>query len=446
MTKFLPLLCLLLLLTLGKFSQAQEKLVYVFEIKEEIAEPVWRTTKLAFAEAKALGADLIFIELNTYGGAVNTADSIRTAILNSNIPVFVLIQNNAASAGAFISIACDSIFMQPGSVMGAATVVNQNGEVVPDKYQSFMRTKMRATAEQKGRNPNVAEAMVDPDIEVEGVSEKGKVLTLTVSEAKKVGFCNGEFTTIEQALDYCGYDLYTIKKQRITLTDKIIGWLISPAVSGILILIIFGGIYFELQTPGIGFPIAAALVAASLYFAPLYLEGLAANWEIALFFVGLVLIALELFVIPGFGIAGISGIALAVSGLALSMIGNVGLEFDFLPGQVIIRSLTIALAASSFSLIGSIFLAAKLFETSAFSRLILNASVSKDQGYVGTSTKEFDLIGKTGKAYTDMRPAGKVEIDGEIYDATAESGFIERETPVKVINYTTAQIKVRSLN
>ena len=184
MTKFLRLICLLLLLTLGKISQAQEKLVYVFEIKEEIAEPVWRTTKLAFAEAKALGADLIFIELNTYGGAVNTADSIRTAILNSNIPVFVLIQNNAASAGAFISIACDSIFMQPGSVMGAATVVNQNGEVVPDKYQSFMRTKMRATAEQKGRNPNVAEAMVDPDIEVEGVSEKGKVLTLTVSEAK----------------------------------------------------------------------------------------------------------------------------------------------------------------------------------------------------------------------------------------------------------------------
>ncbi|MDP4687513.1 MAG: ATP-dependent Clp protease proteolytic subunit [Salibacteraceae bacterium] len=446
MTKFLPLICLLLLLTLGKFSQAQEKLVYVFEIKEEIAEPVWRTTKLAFAEAKALDADLIFIELNTYGGAVNTADSIRTAILNSNIPVFVLIQNNAASAGAFISIACDSIFMQPGSVMGAATVVNQNGEVVPDKYQSFMRTKMRATAEQKGRNPNVAEAMVDPDIEVEGVSEKGKVLTLTVSEARKVGFCNGEFTTIEQALDYCGYDFYTIKKQRITLTDKIIGWLISPAVSGILILIIFGGIYFELQTPGIGFPIAAALVAASLYFAPLYLEGLAANWEIAIFFIGLVLIAVELFVIPGFGVAGISGIALAVFGLALSMIGNVGLEFDFLPGRLIMRSLLVAIAASSLSLIGSIFLAVKLFETSAFSRLVLEASNSREQGYVGTSTKEFDLIGKTGKAYTDMRPAGKVEIDGEIYDATAESGFIERDCPVKVISYTAAQIKVRSLN
>ena len=212
-----------------------------------------------------------------------------------------------------------------------------------------------------------------------------------------------------------------------------------------MILIIFGGIYFELQTPGIGFPIAAAIIAAALYFAPLYLEGLAAHWEIALFFVGLVLIALELFVIPGFGVAGVSGIALAVSGLALSMIGNVGLEFDFLPGQVIIRSLTIALAASSISLIGSIFLAVKLFETSAFSRLILNASVSKELGYVGTSTKEFDLIGKTGKAYTDLRPSGKVEIEGEIYDATAESGFIEKETPVKVINYTTAQIKVRSL-
>jgi membrane-bound serine protease (ClpP class) len=439
---------LLLLLFLFSFSilNAQEKNVYVFQIKDEIAEPVWRTTKLAFEEANKQKADLIFIEMNTYGGAVNVADSIRTMILNSKIPVFVLIQNNAASAGAFIALACDSIFMQPGSVMGAATVVNQNGEVVPDKYQSFMRTKMRATAERNGRNPQIAEAMVDPDIEVEGVSEKGKVLTLTVSEAKKVDFCDGEFETIEQALAYAGFNDFEITKQRISLTDKIIGWLISPAISGILILVIFGGIYFELQSPGLGFPIAAAIVAAIMYFAPLYLEGLAANWEIAIFVVGVALIAVELFVIPGFGVAGIAGIVLSVFGLGVSMVGNVGLDFSFIPAKSLLKSLLIAITASSVSLIGSILLAIKLFNTSAFSRLVLQVTNSSEQGFVGTSTKEFELIGTTGVAYTDLRPSGKIEINGELYDASSEIGFIEENTPIQVINYTGAQVKVRPIS
>lgn len=425
---------------------AQEKSVYVFEIKDEIAEPVWRTTKLAFEEARAQNADLIFIKMNTYGGAVNVADSIRTLILNSQIPVFVLIENNAASAGAFIALACDSIFMQPGSVMGAATVVNQSGEVVPDKYQSFMRTKMRATAERRGRNPQIAEAMVDPDIEVEGVSEKGKVLTLTVSEAIKVDFCDGEFESIAEALAYAGYKDYEITKQRITTTDKIISWLISPAVSGILILVIFGGIYFELQSPGIGFPIAAALIAAVLYFAPLYLEGLAANWEIAVFIIGIALIAVELFVIPGFGLAGVTGIVLAVFGLGVSMIGNVGLDFSLVPARSIFKSIMIAITASSVSLIASIFLAVKLFNTSAFSHLVLNATNGSNQGFVGTSIQEFDLIGKTGTAHTDLRPSGKVEIDGELYDASSELGFIEQQSPVKVTNYSGAQVKVRPID
>lgn len=437
---------LLLLFIVSIHAKAQEKQVYVFEIKDEIAEPAWRTTKLAFKEAKQQNADLVFIKMNTYGGAVNVADSIRTLILNSDIPVFVLIENNAASAGAFIALACDSIFMQPGSVMGAATVVNQNGEVVPDKYQSFMRTKMRATAERRGRNPQIAEAMVDPDIEVEGVSEKGKVLTLTVSEAIKVDFCDGEFERMEQALLYAGYEDFEITKQRISSIDKIIGWLISPAISGILILVIFGGIYFELQSPGIGFPIAAALMAAVLYFAPLYLEGLAANWEIAVFVLGIALIAAELFVIPGFGLAGISGIILAVFGLGVSMIGNVGLDFSTVPSHSILKSLMIAITASSLSLIGSIFLAIKLFNTSAFSHLVLNATNSSNQGFVGTSIQEFDLIGKTGISHTDLRPSGKVEIEGELYDASSELGFIEQHSAVVVTNYTGAQVKVRPIN
>lgn len=434
----------LILLLLSSVVLAQEtKSVYRFDIKEEIAAPIWRKTQLAMDEAHDLDVDVIFINMNTYGGAVDAADSIRTKILNSSIPVYVLIENNAASAGALISLACDSIFMQPGSTIGAATVVDQTGEQVPDKYQSYMRKKMRATAEENGRDPDIAEAMVDPDKVVEGVSEAGKVVTLTVSEAIELGFCDGEYHSMKEALAHCGIEDYRIEEQELTWADVIIGWLINPAVSGLLILVIFGGIYFELQTPGLGFPILAALIAAVLYFAPLYLEGLAANWEIVIFIVGLVLIGVELFAIPGFGVAGVSGIALAVTGLALSMVGNVGFDFEPVDATHLVRSFLIAIVASSTSVVGSIIVATKLFETNAFARLVLRAEQRKEDGYVGTSVEEFSLIGKTGIAYTNLRPSGRVEIDGELHDATAEIGYIEQGKTVKVVSYSTAQIKVR---
>lgn len=423
---------------------SQEARVYQFDIKEEIAAPVWRTTQMAIDEAHDLEVDVIFIQMNTYGGAVDAADSIRTKILRSKIPVIVHIENNAASAGALISLACDSIYMKAGATIGAATVVDQSGEQVPDKYQSYMRKKMRATAEENGRDPDIAEAMVDPDKEVEGVSEKGKVVTLTVKEAIEYGFCDGEFNSMDEALNHAGYEDYTVIKQTLGSTDRIIGWLINPAVSGILILVIFGGIYFELQSPGLGFPIVAAIAAAILYFAPLYLEGLADNWEILLFIAGIILIAVELFVIPGFGVAGIVGISLAISGLALSMVGNVGFDFRPVDMSKLVQSFMIAIVASSVSVAGSIFLAARLFQSALLSNLVLNATQEKEDGYVGTSTKEFELIGSTGSAYTDLMPSGKVEIDNRLYDATSEIGFIESGSPIIVVGYSAAQLKVRS--
>ncbi|HAQ70842.1 MAG TPA: serine protease [Flavobacteriales bacterium] len=441
---------LVLLVALLSFSNnAQEdsgpKKVYQFEIKQEIGAPIWRTTKMAMEEAHEIGADLIFINMNTYGGAVDAADSIRTKILQSKIPVYVLIQNNAASAGALISIACDSIFMQPGSTIGAATVVDQSGEPVPDKYQSYMRKKMRATAEENGRDPDIAEGMVDPDKEIEGLSEKGKVITLTVTEAIEYGFCDGEFQSMAEVLTHSGFGEYEVVKQRLNTTDKIIGWLINPAISGVLILVIFGGIYFELQSPGLGFPIVAALAAATLYFAPLYLEGLAENWEILLFISGLILIAIELFVIPGFGVAGIAGIALTVTALSLAMVGNVGFDFSPVDTSVLVRSFLISAIASSVSVAGSILLAVKLFQTNAFSTLVLNAVQNKAEGYTSASSENAALIGSEGVAYTDMMPSGKVEVNDRVYDAASETGFIEKGQKVKVTDYTGSNLKVRLL-
>jgi len=151
-------------------SAGHTTLIYKFEIKEQIAPPAVRTTQRAFKEAAEAGADIMLLHMNTYGGLVDAADSIRTRILNSDIPVYVFIDNNAASAGALIAIACDSIYMSPVASMGAATVVDQSGQPVPDKYQSYMRSWMRATAEANGRDPDIAQAMVDPDIYIAGSS------------------------------------------------------------------------------------------------------------------------------------------------------------------------------------------------------------------------------------------------------------------------------------
>jgi membrane-bound serine protease (ClpP class) len=439
----------LLIFTLFSFSSHaqpssgdKEYVVYKFSIKEQIAPPVQRKTKQAFKEAIENEADLILIHMNTYGGMVDAADSIRTMILRSPIPVYVFIDNNAASAGALISIACDSIYMTPGSNIGAATVVDQSGAELPDKYQSYMRSMMRATAESKGRDPMIAQAMVDPRIYIEGIIDTGQVLTFTAKEALKYKFCEGIGDSVDEVLALAGIDNYTIIEQKFTMLEKIILLLINPIVSGLLIMIIIGGIYFELQTPGIGFPIAASFTAALLYFAPLYLEGLAEHWEILLFIAGVILIAVEIFVTPGFGIPGILGILAVFSGLALSMIDNVGFDFEGIEPSGILKPFFIVIIATFLSMLVSFYFSKKIFTTTIFGHLALDSEQRKESGFTSSYSNYTDMIGMTGKAYTVLRPSGKVIIGDNIFDATAEAGFIDRGEPVRIAGYQTSQLIV----
>ena len=440
-----------------------KKKILKLNIKREIGPAIWRQTMQAFEKAEDEQVDYILIHMNTYGGLVDAADSIRTKILNSEIPVFVFIDNNAASAGALIAISCDSIYMRPGANIGAATVVNQTGEAVPDKYQSYMRSTMRATAEAHGkdtiingrdttfrwfRDPKIAEAMVDPRKKVEGVIDSGEVLTFTASEAMKHHYCEGIADNLEEVLELCGVKEYTIIEYRPTQLEKVMGILVSPYLQGILIMIIIGGIYFELQTPGVGFPIAAALLAAILYFAPLYLEGIAQNWEILVFVVGIVLLLVEIFVIPGFGVAGISGVILAILGLALSMsegdivIFEEGLKFNLEPFA---KSLFVVLISMFLAITTSLLLSQRIVKTNLFARIALNKVQDTDEGYIGVSTEQIAMIGKKGIAFTVLRPSGKVQIDDDIYDAKALTGYIEKDEEIEVVRYDIAQLYVKKV-
>ena len=229
--------------------------------------------------------------------------------------------------------------MAPGGSIGAATVVNQTGEAAPDKYQSYMRSIMRSTAEASGRNPQIAEAMVDENIEIDSISPAGEVITFSTSEAIKYDFCEGEFNSTDALLNHLNLNDYQIYRFEVSNTEAIISFFINPFISGILILIIIGGIYFELQTPGVGFPIIASIIALVLYLIPYYLNGLAENWEILAFIIGLILIAVEVFVIPGFGIFGILGLIITLGSLVFMMLNNENFDFQFVPAENITRAL-----------------------------------------------------------------------------------------------------------
>jgi len=460
----LPLLAILISISIqakqntDSITDTTKTKVFKFDVKREIGPAAWRQTKDAFQEAQDWNADLILIHMNTYGGMVVQADSIRTAILNSKKPVYVFVDNNAASAGALISIACDSIYMRSGANIGAATVVNQTGQAMPDKYQSYMRSTMRATAESHGkdtiiqngdtivkwhRDPLIAEAMVDPRTYIENVIDTGKVLTFTPAEAIRNGYCEGIANTVDEVLAKAGIKEYVIKNYEPSNIERIVDFMINPILQGLLIMIIIGGIYFELQTPGVGFPIFASVIAAVLYFSPLYLEGLAENWEILLFAAGVILLALEIFVIPGFGIAGISGITLIITGLTLSLVDNVA--FDFEPQQIkaLFNAILLVVFSIFTALVGSIYLTKKLFAAnSLLGHLALNTIENSEEGYVGVNMTAKNMIGKTGTAMSVLRPSGKVIIEDQIYDAKSEDGYIDKDTTVEVIRFETGQIYV----
>ncbi len=425
-------------------------LVYRFELVADIMPPAWRTVQRAVSEAHEAQADVLLVQLDTYGGMVNIADSISQRLLHAKMPVLVFIANNAASAGALISISCDSIYMAPSSQIGAATVVSgTDGAAMPDKYQAYMRAKMRSIAEAQGRNPDIAEAMVDQDLEVEGVVEAGKTLVFTPSEAIANGFCEGVAEDWRDALAQAGLEDYRVMAFEPTGVDRMVQFLVNPMVSGILMLVIFFGIYAELQTPGVGFPLMAAAIAAALYFAPLYLDGLAASWEIALFLVGVVLLALELFVIPGFGVAGVAGLTLMLGSLVLSLVANRAFDFQWVPADTIVRALlTVMLAV--FGAAGLIFaFLGSLVDSPLLKRLVLSEAQQANRGYRVSASGEDDpdWVGQGATALSDLRPAGRIQVDGDPErvprEALTEGGYTPAGARVTVVGWRGTQLLVR---
>ena len=444
--------------TLANVKPQKQRILQV-NLRSEVNSVSYMTIRKGLDKAISEKYDWILLNMNTYGGELVYADSIRTALLNAPMPVCVFINNNAASAGALISISCDKIFMRSSATIGAATVVDQSGAAAQDKYQSYMRGIIRATAQSQGkdtlvkngdtliqwkRDPQIAEAMVDPDVIIPGIVDSGKIVTFTANEALANGYCDGivENVTdlIVQNLSISNYQLDAFKLKG---WDQLKGQMMSTAFKAILIMLIIGGIWFELQAPGIGLPTLVAVVSAIFYFAPLYMDGLAQNWEIVLFVLGFVLLFMEVFVIPGFGVAGVSGILAMVVGLTAALVDNATFEFKFSSLAVLSGPLMLV----SFSMITAIGLSLWVtnkigLQGSFLRRFALTMSESKAEGFVGVPAELSDLVGAVGVADTILRPAGKVRIDGKMYDAKCEYGYIDKGQSIRVLRSESGQLYV----
>lgn len=429
--KRILILISLVLIQVSALASDSLSVVYRIRLDSDIDKSAQRLIILGLEKADNADADYVMIDLDTYGGAVDAADSIRSAILRYDKPVIAYVNMQAASAGALISIACDSIYMKTGSSIGAATVVDQSGNVMPDKYQSFMRGMMRSTAQATGRDPKIAESMTDT----------ANVLSMTPSEAMAVGYCEGIYETVDEvAHAVVGDKGFVVRSMEDDMTwlDKLIQLLLNPLLQSIFMMMIIGGIFVEIRTPGIGLPLITAIVGALLYFAPGYLGHLVSYWEILLFVVGLLLIGLEIFVIPGFGVAGISGIVAVVVSLAFAMVDNVELfHWDgTLNLQPIIQPVGIVVLSATVAIFGSVWLVRRLYPTRTFDHIALRQEMKAEEGFTGVVSGLETLVGEPVVVFTDMRPGGKVKTtDGRILEATLKfGGFAAKGETLKVLS------------
>ncbi|MCI0513344.1 ATP-dependent Clp protease proteolytic subunit [candidate division KSB1 bacterium] len=418
---------------------AADSLVYVVEIKGVIEKGLAGIVERMISQAEAAGARAIIFEVNTPGGAVDAAGEIRDAIFNSKLPTYAYVNREAISAGALISLACEKVIMVPGSTMGAVTPVDLAGKKASEKVVSYMRGVMRAIAEKRGRDPKIAEAMVDENLEIPGYTKKGQLLTLTAEEALKLKYADQILEGFPKVLEYIGLPQAQIVNPHATWSENLVRFLTHPVISSLLLTIGMLGLIYEITTQGWGLSGTLAIIALGLFFGAHYLANLANVLEILLFVAGLSLLIVEIFVTPGFGIFGIAGIIAIVLGIVLSLVGNI----PTLKGPDIFRALQTLVLTVVFTVGLTIPLVKFLPKTKTWNRMILATEAKKAEGYRATPSENESLLGKEGVALTPLRPAGMAVFDTQRVDVTADGEFIERNTRVKITLVEGNRIVVR---
>jgi membrane-bound serine protease (ClpP class) len=423
--------------------------VVVGKIDGEIgfAESAYVGRLIKAAETQSAAA--VMIELNTFGGRVDAAVAIRDALLGAKMHTAVFINRRAISAGVLISLACKSIAIAPGGTIGAATPVmsapgQEVAQPVEEKYLSYFREEMRSTAETNGRNGDLAEAMVDADKEVEGVSEKGKLLTLNTQSALEHKIADVEAETVEEALGKIGFGGPIVTLER-SWSESLVGFLTSAPVASILFLAMMVLAYMEYQTPGFGvFGFGAICCFLILYFGH-YMVNLAGWEELLLFALGVALILVEVFAFPGFGVVGALGILSVLASLVMLLMAGDWSDFTFsnpFTGEAVTQVAATALAG----LLAVVLLIRWLPNSRSGvlgGKLVLDGGLASAAGYASHEAAGDDLVGRTGEVVSPLRPAGKARIDGQRLNVETEGDFIAVGETVRVLRREEGRIVVR---
>jgi membrane-bound serine protease (ClpP class) len=417
-----------------------ESTVYRVPVTGEIELGLAPYIQRAVKEAAEVGAAALILDIDTPGGRVDAAEIISDALTDSEVPVYSLINRRAYSAGALIALSTSRIYMRPASVIGAATPVDGTGTKAPEKIVSAMRSQMRALAESNGLEPEVAAAMVDEDIEIDGVVESGKLLTLTTEEAVEIGYAEA-IEDLDALLVELGHEGATVVTLELNWAEHLVRFFSSSVVSPFLLSLGFLGLLIEIRTPTFGLAGTMGLISLGLFFGSNMIVGLAGLEDVLIVGAGLVLLGIEAFVVPGFGIFGVAGIVAILAGLYMSLLGNIPTMPDFTRAAWVLTSSMLLLIGSAWALIRTLPSSSRLAESGIF----LLAKTASATGYESAEVRS-DLVGKHGTAITDLRPAGTALVGNERIDVVSESEWISAGTPVKILSAEGYRHIVRSVS
>ncbi len=440
----------LFLLALGLFGPlapavAQDKppaIVYVAPIEGIIDLGLAPFVQRVLDEAAQAGAAAVILDINTFGGRVDAAVQIRDALLNSRIRTVAFVNKRAISAGALISLAAEKIVMAGGGTIGAATPVQAGqpgaaAQPVSEKMVSYVRKEFRATAESRQRPLLIAEAMVDADVEIPGVIEKGKLLTLTTEEALKHKVADFRADTLESALEQLGLGGAEVRRTSPNWAEHLVRFLTHPVVSSLLMTIGMLGVILGLRTGGFGVTGGVGVASLALFFWGHWLVQLAGWEELLLAGIGVILLALEILVIPGFGIAGVLGIIAILAGLVLSLVGAGDTS------EVILKAAGRVIFSLLIALIASLVLLRFLPRLPFGRRLILETGLGSGHQHGSAPDSDRRWLGKKGRASSALRPAGIAEIEGERVDVVSDGELIDAGQLVEVTRVDGNRIVVR---
>ncbi|MDQ0269500.1 NfeD family protein [Cytobacillus purgationiresistens] len=427
----LSFLSALILLVIPFKGNANNEVVYIVPFEETVEKGLFSFLSRAVQTAEEENASAIIFEVNTPGGEVDAAGKIGRMLSSTDIKTISFVNKQALSAGAYISLNMDEIYMVPGATMGSAAIIDQQGNTADQKAVSAWLSAMTAAAEQSGRDPIIAQAMADDSVDLPELgAPEGKLLTLTASQALEVDYSEGTFETRAELLKHLGYENAEIRMVEESFAEKIARLITHPVIVPILLSIGSLGLILELYSPGFGIPGFMGLSALSLFFYGHLVAGLAGYESLILFIIGIGLIIAEIF-LPG-GIAGVLGVAAIIGSLFMAG-GNV-----LHMGISILIAMVVAIVAS--------ILMVKVFgkKMKFFKKLILSDSTHTEKGYISNKTRS-ELVGMEGYALTGLRPSGTVVIENERIDVVSEGGFILKDAKVRVVKAEGTRVVVREI-